>query len=60
MLELLLPRTDPGALVQLIATLAVGLPLLLWLRRRRATELSWFVGGLLVFLLGVYAFRTVH
>ncbi len=60
MLELLLPRTDAGALVQLVATLAVGLPLVWWLRRRRATEPLWFVIGLLVLAIGWYALRTVH
>ncbi|MEX2393675.1 MAG: hypothetical protein WD826_04245 [Actinomycetota bacterium] len=60
MLELLLPRTDAGAFVQLVITMSVGLPLVWWLRRRRATELTWFVGGSLVLVLGFYALRTVH
>lgn len=60
MLEILLPRTDAGALVQLIITLVVGVPALVILVRRRASEFSWLVGGLLLLVLAFYAFRTVH
>ena len=60
MLDLLLPRTDAGVLVQVLLTIAIGTPLVVALYRRRATELVWFVGGLEVLLLGLYAFRTVH
>lgn len=60
MLELLLPRTDAGALVQVVLTLLIGTPLVVYLYRRRLTELVWFVGGLELFLLAFYAFRTVH
>jgi hypothetical protein len=59
-LELLLPRTDAGVLVQVLLTIAIGTPLVVALYRRRAMELVWFVGGLEVLLLGLYAFRTVH
>ncbi len=60
MIELLLPRTDLGALLQLVVTIVFGLPLALWLRRRRATEALWFVAGVLLLVLGFFAFRTVH
>lgn len=60
MIELFLPRTDPGVAVQLVATLVVGLPLVVMLARRRLTEVVWFVGGLVLLLLGFFALRTVH
>lgn len=46
--------------MQLVATLVVGLPLVVMLARRRLTEVVWFVGGLVLLLLGFFAFRTVH
>jgi hypothetical protein len=60
LLELLLPRTDAGVVVQLLVTLAIGLPVLAWLYRRRDTELLWFAGGLVLLVLGLFAIRTVH
>lgn len=60
MLELFVPRTDAGVLVQVALTILIGTPLVIALYRRRATELVWFVGGLELLLLGLYAFRTVH
>lgn len=60
MLEILLPRTDLGALVQLIVVVATGVPLVVWLRRRRMTEQAWFAVGMLALLLGWFALRTVH
>lgn len=60
MLDLLLPRTDAGVLAQVLLTILIGTPLVVSLYRRRATELVWFVGGLELLLLGLYAFRTVH
>ena len=46
-------------LTQLVVTAIVGVPLIVVLARRGATELLWFVGGTLVLLLGVFAYRTV-
>jgi len=60
LVELLLPRTDAGVAVQLVLTLVTGVPLFVWLRRRRLTEQAWLVGGVITFLLGFFAFRTVH
>ncbi len=60
MLDILLPRTDAGALVQLIVTIVVGAPVFILTLRRGVAEVSWFVGGLLLFVLAFYAFRTVH
>ncbi len=60
MLDVLLPRTDAGALVQLIVTLCAGVPALVFAIRRGSAEFGWFIGGLLLFTLAFYAFRTVH
>lgn len=60
MREIFVPRTDAGVLVQLVLTVVIGTPLVLMLYRRRATELVWFVGGLELLLLALYAYRTVH
>lgn len=59
-MELLLPRTDGGVAAQIVATLAVGLPVVIALARRRLVELVWFVGGVVVLLLGLFAFRAVR
>lgn len=56
----LLPRTDAGAFIQLLVVVGIGVPLVALLIRRRSTEAAWFVGGLLVFLLGFFALRTMH
>jgi hypothetical protein len=58
--ELFVPRTDAGVLAQVVLTMIVGTPLVVALHRRRLTELVWFVGGLMLLLLGLFAFRTVH
>lgn len=60
MTEFFLPRTDAGVAVQIAATLVIGLPAVAFLAHRRLTELVWFVGGLVLLLLGVFAFRAVH
>ncbi|MGH7856571.1 MAG: hypothetical protein ACREQY_04510 [Candidatus Binatia bacterium] len=60
MIELLLPRTDAGVAVQVAVTLAVGIPVVVSLARRRSHDLVWFVGGLGLLLLGFFAFRAVH
>jgi hypothetical protein len=58
--DLLLPRTDAGVLVQVALTLLLGTPVVLWLLRRRETELVWFFGGLELLLLALFFYRTVH
>lgn len=60
MRSLLLPRTDGGVILQLVLTLAIGLPIVWRLWRQRQTELVWFAGGVVVLLLGLFAIRTVH
>jgi len=56
--ELLLPRTDAGALAEAAATVAVGVPVLVAVWRHR--ELRTFVTGLLVLWVAFMALRTVH
>jgi hypothetical protein len=58
--DLFLPRTDAGVLVQVALTILIGTPVVVWLFRRRDTELVWFFGGLELLLLGLFAYRTVH
>lgn len=54
---MLLPRTDAGVLVQVVA-LAVAGP---WaIRRVRHRDLRMFVAGLWVLVLALVALRTVH
>jgi hypothetical protein len=58
--DLFLPRTDLGVLVQVVLTLIVGTPIVVALYRRGLGELVWFAGGLMILLLGLFAYRTVH
>ncbi|MEM9035645.1 MAG: hypothetical protein AAGA99_17035 [Actinomycetota bacterium] len=58
MRDLLLPRTDTGALVQLLVVLAVAAPALWWARRDR--DLLWFVAGVTMAALAWFALRLVH
>jgi len=58
--SLFLPRTDAGVIVQLLLTLAIGAPIVYRLWRDGLTELTWFAGGVVVLLLGLFAVRTVH
>jgi hypothetical protein len=60
LLHVFLPKTDAGLLVQVVLTIVIGVPLVVALYRRRAGELVWFFGGLVVLLLGLFAFRSVH
>jgi hypothetical protein len=58
--DILVPRTDAAVLVQVLLTLLIGTPLVVMLYRRRATDLLWFVGGIELLLLALYAYRSVH
>lgn len=60
LIDLLLPRTDLGALVQLILTLVICAPVTFFLWRRGQTEAVWLVVGIAVLMLGFFALRTVH
>jgi len=56
--ELLLPRTDAGALAQAVAAAVVTTGALIAVRRNR--DLLWFVGGLATLTFAWFALRTVH
>lgn len=57
-LELLLPRTDAGALVQVAVVLPALVALLLVVRRHG--ELRTLVLGVTMLTAGLFALRTVH
>lgn len=60
MRSLFLPRTDAGVIVQLVLTLLVGGPIVWRVWKLGHSELTWFAGGIVVLLLGLFAVRTVH
>jgi hypothetical protein len=55
--ELLLPRTDAGALAQAVAAAVATAGALIALRRNRDL---WFVGGLATLTFAWCALRTLH
>lgn len=57
--EFLLPRTDAGVLVQMAVFLIVGIPTFLIVRDRATSDVIWFVGGVLMLMLGLLAVRAV-
>jgi hypothetical protein len=58
MAEVLLPRTDAGALAQAIGAAVVYSGALIAVHRNR--DLLWFVGGLATLTFARFALRTVH
>jgi hypothetical protein len=56
--ELLLPRTDAGALAQAVAAAIVTTGALIAVRRNR--DLLWFVSGLATLTFAWFALRTLH
>ena len=56
--DLLLPRTDAGALAQAVGAAVVYTGALIAVRRQR--DLLWFVGGLAALTFAWFALRTVH
>lgn len=59
MLDLVLPRTDAGVLVQ--AVIAVGvLGMLAWRTRGARQEVRLFVAGLAVLTVALFGLRTLH
>lgn len=57
-MDLLLPRTDAGVLVQVIGMAVTLAAVAVAVRRDR--DLLWLVGGLAVFLLGFFGLRALH
>jgi hypothetical protein len=60
MVEVLLPRTDGGVVVQLLITLFAGSILLGILMRKGKPDAGWAVGGLFVLWGALMALRTLH
>ena len=58
MVELLLPRTDAGALAQAVTATVLFAGALVAVRRSR--DLLWFVGGLATLTFAWFALRIVH
>jgi hypothetical protein len=56
--EVLLPRTDAGALAQAVGAAVAYVGALIAVRRNR--DLMWFVGGLATLTFSWFALRTVH
>ena len=56
--EVLLPRTDAGALAQVIGVIAVTIVVALLVRRERSLVMLTVGAGMV--LLGVMGFRTLH
>lgn len=58
MIDLLLPRTDAGALAQVIGAAAIAATALVLVRHNR--DLVWFVAGLATLTFAWFGLRTVH
>ena len=58
LLDLLLPRTDAGVLVQFIAA-GLVYPPLIWFGRRNRDIMLFFI-GLCVFTFAIFGLRMVH
>ncbi|MGH9110921.1 MAG: hypothetical protein ACRDZN_01250 [Acidimicrobiales bacterium] len=58
MVDLLLPRTDAGALAQAVGAGVVYAGALIAVRHNR--DLQWFVGGLAALTFAWFALRAVH
>jgi hypothetical protein len=56
--EVLLPRTDAGALAQVVGAAVACTGALIAVRRNR--DLMWFLGGLVTVTFAWFALRTVH
>lgn len=59
-LEILLPRTDKGVLVQVVATLVAAPSLVIWLVRRGWAEMAWLAAGVITLWVALMALRTMH
>jgi hypothetical protein len=56
--EVLLPRTDAGALAQVVGAAVASTGALIAVRRSR--HLMWFLGGIVTLAFAWFAIRTVH
>jgi hypothetical protein len=60
MVEVLLPRTDGGVVVQLMITVIAGSFLLGILVRKGLHDAAWAVGGIFTLWSALMALRTLH
>jgi hypothetical protein len=58
--QLLLPRTDPGAIVQAIVSMALLFFVVVRLSRRDRKDAAWFIGGMGTMWFSFMVFRTLH
>jgi hypothetical protein len=57
--EVLLPRTDAGVLVQMMATLILA-PIVLVIVTRRNSDVGWLAGGLIALWIAWMGLRALH
>ena len=60
MVELLLPHTDGGVIVQLLITALAGSTLLIILLRKGLHDAAWAAGGVVAMWTALMALRTLH
>lgn len=58
--QLFVPRTDPGAVLQAIVSMALLFFVVVRLYRRDWKDTAWFVAGLGTMWFSFMAFRTLH
>jgi len=58
--QLFLPRTDPGAVLQAIVSMTLLLFVVVLLYRRDRKDTAWLVAGLGMMWFSFMAFRTLH
>ena len=59
MKEFLLPGTDGGVAIQVVAT-AIVAPIVLILLVRKQRDLAWFAGGVAALWIAFIAYRALH
>lgn len=57
--DFLLPSTDGGVVVQVVATIVVA-PIVLLLLAKRHRDLAWLTGGVIALWLALMGFRALH
>lgn len=55
----LLPSTDGGVMVQILATLIVA-PVVLLVVAKRQRDLAWLTGGIFALWVALMGFRALH
>lgn len=60
MIDIFLPRTDGGVLVQVVATLIASPATLFVLIRKGKRDYAWLAGGIITMWAAFLAVRTLH